>query len=156
MSHRLRLTAEKIAQRLRLIRPLIARAHQPIEPFRLEELADATVRPNLNRCYGEAPGKALAWNSHWGGQDLHFVLRSQFSVPKGWRNPALHLPLGVTGDIFTHPEALLYIDGVPLASADRYHHTIELSRDLADDRAHSLLLHGWTGHTSWPPDPGDK
>lgn len=156
MSHRLRLTAEKIAQRLALIRPLVARARVPIERFSFEKLADATVKPDLTQGRGDAFTATLDWNSHWGRQDLHFVLRSQFSVPSGWRNPALHLPLGVTGDIFTHPEALLYIDGVPVASADRYHHTIELSRDLADDQAHSLLLHGWTGHTSWPPNPGDK
>ncbi|MEM9320080.1 MAG: glycoside hydrolase family 38 C-terminal domain-containing protein [Pseudomonadota bacterium] len=153
MSHRQRLTAEKIAQRLRLVRPKVARAQIAIDPFMFEELADAGARPDLT----QGPvGKPLAWNSHWGGQDVHFVLRSRFAVPKSWENPALYLPLGVAGDIFTHPEALLYLDGQPVASADRYHHTIELADAYCDGAAHDLLLHGWTGLTGWPPDATDR
>ncbi|MEO1201035.1 MAG: hypothetical protein AAFX39_17730, partial [Pseudomonadota bacterium] len=49
MSHQLRLTAEKIAQRLALVRPLVARARLPIERFSFEELADATVKPDLTQ-----------------------------------------------------------------------------------------------------------
>jgi len=156
MSHRLRLTAEKIAQRLRLIAPHVARARVPIEQFVMETLPDAsaTADPTVFAC--EAPGERLEWNSYWGEQNLHFVLRSRFTVPRGWRNAALHLPLGVAGDIFTHPEALLYIDGKAQASADRYHHTVELPTDLADGQPHDLLLHGWTGLTGWPPDPTDR
>jgi len=153
MSHRQRLTAEKIAQRLALIEPLVAQARIPIDPFTLETLPDATVRPDL---HAAVKGKTLEWNSHWGGQDLHFVLRSRFAAPKGWENPALHLPLGVAGDIFTHPEALAYIDGEPIASADRYHHTIEVPERFADGAAHDLVLHGWTGLTGWPPDASDR
>nr|MDJ0822634.1 hypothetical protein [Paracoccaceae bacterium] len=156
MSHRLRLTAEKIAQRLRLIAPHVARARVPIDRFVLETLADATVAPDPLLCAKEAPGEVLEWNSYWGEQNLHFALRSRFSVPRKWQNPALHLPLGVAGDIFTHPEALLYIDGRPHASADRYHHTVELPKALADGKPHALLLHGWTGLTGWPPDPTDR
>ena len=155
MSHRLRLTAEKIAQRLRLIAPKIARARSPVDRFVLERLPDATARPDLARPACAAGGTVLDWNSYWGGQNLHFTLRSRFTIPKSWRDPALYLPLGVAGDIFTHPEGLLYIDGKALASADRYHHTIDLSPDLADGRAHDLLIHGWTGLTGWPPDPND-
>ncbi|MDJ0860591.1 MAG: glycoside hydrolase family 38 C-terminal domain-containing protein, partial [Dinoroseobacter sp.] len=154
MSHRQRLTAEKIAQRLRLIEPLTAQARRPIDPFALETLPDATVMPDLSRPAAESTGQRLEWNSYWGEQNLHFALRSRFVVPKGWHNPALHLPLGVAGDIFTHPEALLYIDGTPYASADRYHHTIDLP--APDGLPHELLLHGWTGLTGWPPDPADR
>lgn len=156
MSHRLRLTAEKIAQRLRLVAAKVARNRTPIDPFVLECLPDAHAKPDLSLHACKAEGERLAWNSYWGEQNLHFVLRSRFSVPRRWRNPALHLPLGVAGDIFTHPEALLYVDGHALASADRYHHTIELPQDLADGQPHDLLLHGWTGLTGWPPDPADR
>ncbi|MFN3143918.1 MAG: alpha-mannosidase [Paracoccaceae bacterium] len=156
MSHRLRLTAEKIAQRLRLIAPRVAQAREPIERFVLETLPDATVSPDPVACADAVPGARLDWNSYWGEQNLHFALRSHFTVPRGWANPALHLPLGVAGDIFTHPEALLYIDGRVHASADRYHHTVELPATLADGRPHHLLLHGWTGLTGWPPDPSDR
>lgn len=156
MSHRLRLTAEKIAQRLRLIAPHVKRQSVPIDQFVLEILPDATVFPATDIPYGQAPGLPLAWNCYWGQQNLHYALRSRFMVPRGWQNPALHLPLGVAGDIFTHPEGLLHIDGTALASADRYHHTIEVSRDLADGQYHDLMLHGWTGLTGWPPDPNDR
>ncbi|MEM6388720.1 MAG: glycoside hydrolase family 38 C-terminal domain-containing protein [Pseudomonadota bacterium] len=152
MSHRQRLTAEKIAQRLRLIRPLIHRARIPIDRFTLEHLPDAATMPDLS--VGER-GEVLDWHSHWGGQDVHFVLRSRFAVPKSWAEPALHLPLGVAGDIFTHPEALAYIDGEIIASADRYHHTIEVPEAYSDGAEHRLLLHGWTGLSGWPPDRAD-
>ncbi len=156
MSHRLRLTAEKIAQRLRLITPYVARDRVPIELFVLETLPDAQAAPDTSLFACDAPGERLEWDSYWGEQDLHFALRSRFTIPIGWRNAALHLPLGVAGDIFTHPEALLYIDGSAHASADRYHHTVELPIAMADGQPHDLLLHGWTGLTGWPPDPRDR
>jgi alpha-mannosidase len=156
MSHRLRLTAEKVAQRLRLITGQVARARAPIERFRMEVLPDATVEADATVLACDSPGPELDWDSYWGEQNLHFVLRSRFTVPRGWRNPALHLPLGVAGDIFTHPEALLYIDGKTVASADRYHHTVDLDTSLADGKPHDLMLHGWTGLTGWPPDPTNR
>ncbi len=155
MMHSLRLTADKIAQRLRLIRAKEARARVPIDRFILETLPDAAAKPDLSVMACTATGPVLEWNEYWGKQDLHFVLRSRFTVPEGWQTPALYLPLGEAGDIFTHPEALLYVDQTPLASSDRYHHTIDLDPALADGRSHDLLLHGWTGLTGWPPDPED-
>ncbi|WP_158599024.1 alpha-mannosidase [Rhodophyticola porphyridii] len=156
MTHSLRLTADKIAQRLRLIRAKEARARVPIDRFVMETLPDAAAMPDTGLMACAAEGPVLDWHSYWGGQDLHFVLRSRFTVPEGWTHPALHLPLGVAGDIFTHPEALVYVDGRPVASADRYHHTIDLAPGLADGQPHDLLLHGWTGLTGWPPDPTDR
>lgn len=156
MTHSLRLTAEKITQRLRLIRAEEARARLPIDRFILETLPDAAAKPDLSVMACTATGSVLDWDSYWGGQDLHFVLRSRFVVPEDWAHPALHLPLGEAGDIFTHPEALAYIDGRPVASADRYHHTIDLNPALADGKSHDLLLHGWTGLGGWPPNPMDR
>lgn len=156
VSHRMRLTAEKVAQRLRLIAPEVALRRGPIDRFVLEDLGSAEAVPDLGLFACNAGGAVLEWDAYWGGQDLHFALRSRFTVPKGWKNPALHLPLGVAGDIFTHPEALLYIDGQAVASADRYHHTIEVPERFADGLPHDLLLHGWTGLTGWPPDPSNK
>jgi alpha-mannosidase len=49
-------------------------------------------------------------------------------VPRDWaaEGPvALYLPIGVAGD-FSHPEALVYIDGEPFASCDRHHHEVVL------------------------------
>lgn len=152
MSHELRLTAEKIGKRISLIQPHLFERKRTIEPFRLSRLP----RPDAELDEALGPEEELAWNSYWGGPDTHFVLRSAFSIPRGWSQPALHLPLGVAGDIFTHPEALLLIDGEPIGSADRYHHTIDLPPHLADGQRHEILLKGWTGLTGWPPDPTDR
>ncbi|WP_421904653.1 alpha-mannosidase [Mameliella sp.] len=148
MNHDLRFTAEKIAKRIVLIRPLIHRARHPLPEFDFEQLADAAAKPGSG-----TPRGTVAWDSYWAGQDTHFVLRSRFDVPQDYANPALYLPLGVAGDIFTHPEALLHIDGQALASADRHHQLIPLDPALADGVEHDLMLQGWTGLTGWPPDP---
>ncbi|MGR3501248.1 alpha-mannosidase [Pseudaestuariivita sp.] len=148
MNHNLRFTAEKIAKRIALIAPHVHRARAPLPEFTFEELEDAEARPGSGVDRG-----TVAWDSYWVGQDTHFVLRAAFTVPTDFTCPALHLPLGVAGDIFTHPEALLSIDGEVLCSADRYHRTIRLDPALADGKPHQLMLHGWTGLTGWPPDP---
>ncbi|MEN8841026.1 MAG: glycoside hydrolase family 38 C-terminal domain-containing protein, partial [Octadecabacter sp.] len=51
---------------------------------------------------------------------------------------------------------LVHVDMAPIGSADRYHHTIPLQRDLADGQSHALALHGWTGLAGWPPAPNAK
>jgi len=56
----------------------------------------------------------------------------------------LYLPLGEAGD-FSHPEALVYIDGEPYAACDRHHQEILLKPEWADGKHHTLALHGWTG-----------
>ncbi|MCK0166713.1 glycosyl hydrolase-related protein [Jannaschia sp. S6380] len=150
MNHGQRFTAEKIGKRLALIRPLIHRARADLPPFRLEvlEACDAPVGSGDDR--GE-----IAWNSYWAGQDTHFVLRTSATVPEHFAHPALHLPMGVAGDIFTHPEALVRLDGEILGSADRYHHSLPLDPSLADGAVRELRLCGWTGLAGWPPDPAD-
>ncbi|MEO0387584.1 MAG: glycoside hydrolase family 38 C-terminal domain-containing protein [Pseudomonadota bacterium] len=152
MTHENRFTAEKIAQRLKLIQPFVFRNRQALAPFSLLPLANARVPPPLD---ADQDGWArIPHNSYWGRQDLNFIMRSHFTVPRDWRgNLALHLPLGEAGDIFTHPEALVYIDGRPIASADRYHHTVPLPEQLHDGQRHQIALHGWTGLAAWPPNP---
>jgi alpha-mannosidase len=56
----------------------------------------------------------------------------------------LYLPIGISGD-FSHPEALIYIDGQPFAACDRHHQEIILREKWCDGREHTLALHGWTG-----------
>ncbi|MEM9441217.1 MAG: glycoside hydrolase family 38 C-terminal domain-containing protein [Pseudomonadota bacterium] len=156
MSHRFRFTAEKIASRLQLICPLIHRRRHPIGPFRYKALPNAEAPPPLVEDFGDWP--VIEPESYWGCWDQNFLLRVAFRLPDEWNAActALHLPLGNAGDIFTHPEALAYIDGKPMASADRYHDTIEIPAHLADGREHELALHGWTGLSGWPPDPEDR
>ncbi|MCC1491445.1 glycoside hydrolase family 38 C-terminal domain-containing protein [Cognatishimia sp. F0-27] len=156
MSGRWPFIREKIAQRLSLIAPFVARRRQPLPPFRLLCLPAASVQAPI--CADPSGWDEIPHESYWGKTDLNFILKSRFQVPQGWNADriALHLPLGVLGDIFNHPEALVHVDARPIASADRYHHTIRLDAALADGKPHELSLQGWTGHTDWPPDPASK
>jgi alpha-mannosidase len=135
MSHRLRLTAEKVAQRLRLMaagRPR-PRTHRTLRMERAAGRArEARSRPSRLRRSRASPARL---EQLLGRAEPAFRPALALHRAAGWRNPALHLPLGVAGDIFTHPEALLYIDGHALASADRYHHTVDLDTTLADGQA---------------------
>ncbi|MCV6594157.1 MAG: glycosyl hydrolase-related protein [Silicimonas sp.] len=151
--HARRFTREKIASRLALIAPMVFRRRAPLEVFRFHPLAETVLEPQT--C-GE--GVPVAPGAYWGGADQDFVLRSGFTVPEGWEasKMALHLPLGVLGDIFNHPEALVHVDDMPIGSADRYHHTLPLVSEVADGQRHELRLHGWTGHAGWPPDPSSR
>ncbi len=155
-NHRFRLTRQKIGSRLKLIAPLVHRRSAPIETFRVMPLDAAILDAPI--CADPSAWDAIEPGSYWGKADLNFVMKSGFVVPGDWdaERLALHLPLGVLGDIFSHPEALAYVDQVPIGSADRYHHTLPLDPALADGRRHVLSLHGWTGHAGWPPDPDSK
>jgi alpha-mannosidase len=139
-----------------LIEPLVYREQRPLAPFRME-------------------GREVPANSFWGRPRMAFVLRTEFVVEPanlesagdtaGFGSPirdslvrdsskrrfpewALYLPLGEAGD-FSHPEALVYIDGEPRAACDRHHQEIELQPDLCDGEIHSLELRGWTGLGGW-------
>lgn len=164
--------AEKVATRLTLAEQSIARRKAALPPWRLQELDSARVdieivqAPVANQSASQSASQSdwttkssiIEPESYWGRADLNFILRSQLTVPPHWRaeHLALHLPLGVLGDIFNHPEALVYVDDTPIGSADRYHHTLTLPEALADGQPHQLTLHGWTGHAGWPIDPDSK
>jgi alpha-mannosidase len=155
MRHTLRFTAEKIARRIDLIKNHIIRQEVALEPFRFRKLRDADDEPDLDADLSQ--DQTLDWFSHWAGADTHFLLTTEFSVPEGWKDPvALNLPLGTAGDIFSHPECIVYIDGKMAASADRHHWLVRLEPHLMDGKTHKLQLHGWTGWTSWPPNPNDR
>ncbi|MEO0484330.1 MAG: glycoside hydrolase family 38 C-terminal domain-containing protein [Pseudomonadota bacterium] len=153
--HRLRLTREKIAARLDLIAPMVHRRRAPLAPFRFCDLGKPVIHPPLDADPNDWP--TIPHHSYWGGADTNFLFKTTFTVAEAWdsRCLALHLPLGVLGDIFNHPEAMVYLNGEPLGSADRYHHVIPLPADLGPG-PHDLTLHGWTGLAGWPPDPNSR
>ena len=147
MDHEFRFTAVKIAKRIELVKARRFRAEAAFEPFRLRVLDGVDAAPDL--C-----GPAHGWpevkpGDYWCGADTHFCLRSRVTVPGGWTAPALNLPFGSVGDIFNHPEAVVYFDGEVIGSADRHHHTIVL--DELEAGIHEIALHGWTGLAGWPP-----
>lgn len=156
MSHAIRWTARKIASRLALIEPLVYRQQQPLEPFRYTALPNSRAEPLAGADVDDSDWTTVEPNSYWGAWRTNFMLRTHFQVPDGWPADAavaLYLPIGEAGD-FSHPEALAYVDGAPLAACDRNHQEIMLPAALRDGQPHLLALHGWTGmggrHASEP------
>ena len=152
MDHEFRFTAEKIGSRIRLVRASRFIERRELEPFRLQELTgcgDTGFHPDR---IGSLP--KLVPGTYWGGIDFRFRLIGQFEIPPDWQNPGLLLPLGEIGDIFNHPEALVLIDGKPAGSADRHHHLLSLSNP--GEGPHRLVLEGWTGWSSYPPEYDSK
>ncbi|GHO61023.1 hypothetical protein [Ktedonobacter robiniae] len=148
MTHQIRWTQQKIAQRLKLIEPFVYRERHPLPPFFYTSRPSPEVAPLL-----DGPIDAQEWtqippHSYWGNWQTNFMLRGSFEVPTTWDPSlpvALSLPLGDAGDYFPHPEALLYIDGTAYAACDRNHQEILLSDIYRSGHSHSLALHGWTG-----------
>ena len=155
MKHRLYWTPEKIAARLALIRPLVYRWRRAIPAFRYQALCGPEADPWQD---GGADWQTIEAGSYWGAWTTDFVMESHFAVPGDWDGGpvSLHLPLGAAGDIFNHPEALLYVDGAAYGSVDRYHHEIRLPPTVCDGERHELALHGWTGLSGWPPNPESR
>ncbi len=145
MFHQSRFTLEKIERRLDLIAPLVYRRRVPLPPLRLLELDSPLDPVPLDQ-------ENHAWTpiepyTYWGRQNLNFAIAGEFRVPPEFDHAsqvALLLLLGESGD-FSHPEALVYIDGTPYAAADRHHQEIQLPPQWRDGKEHRLLLHGWTG-----------
>jgi alpha-mannosidase len=149
MQHKKTFTIEKISRRLELVLPRVYQQQELLPAFQYTELADSSEP------FPPDP-EGLQWteippHSYWGRWETSFVLKTTFTIPAEW-NPslptALYLPLGEAGD-FSHPEALVYIDGTSYAACDRHHQEIHLKPDWADGKPHTLLLHGWTGLGGW-------
>ena len=147
MIHKIRWTAAKIAQRIRLIEPLVYRKRCALPPFRYTVLPGPMAAPPVSASVDDDDWPVIEPNAYWGQWMTDFALRAHFRVPADWDPDvpvALHLPLGESGD-FSHPEFLAYVDGVPYAACDRHHQEILLPRQWRDGERRLLALHGWTG-----------
>jgi len=144
MNHQIRFTANKIEQYIRLLTPLIYRQRHPIPAFRYHELASAETPPPFDA--DTTQWQVISHNTYWGKIQQNFVMQGTFSVPSSFiGNVALYLPMGDSGD-FAHPEALIYIDGTPVGTVDRFHQEILIPNMYRDGAEHTLFLHGWTGY----------
>lgn len=147
MRHSIRWTAQKIQKRLEEIAPLNYRQSNLIPPFQFCELSDPMEFSSRIAEVDDSAWIEIPYHSHWGVARTNFVLRSSFRVTESWigNGPiALYLPIGNAGD-FSHPEAMVYLDGQPYAACDRHHQEIILPEVWCDGKYHPLLLHGWTG-----------
>src|SRR5581483_844906 len=147
MTHTIRWTLPKIEQRLKLIEPLVYRRHVLIPPFRYCALAGDEALQAVERDVDVSEWEVIEPLSHWGRAGTNYVLRSSFQVPSGWSRDepvALYLPLGEPGD-FSHPEALIYLDGQAYAASDRHHQEVSLAHEWQDGQEHTLAMTVWTG-----------
>ncbi|NDJ61148.1 MAG: alpha-mannosidase [Chloroflexi bacterium] len=164
MRHQIRFTEDKLDQRIALIEPLVYRRRLPLEPFRYQPIDGPLTLLDGSDSLEHAPNlptetwPSIAPRTYWGQQDVNFVMAGAFQVPGTWDTDqplALHLPIGNSRD-FSHPEALVYIDGAPYATIDRHHDELHLPNECLHGQAHRLLLRGWTGllgGTHIPPGP---
>lgn len=149
MSHKVRWTPLKIAQRLGLIEPLVYKRKHALPAFRYKTLTNPDEAPPIDA--DDSTWQVIQPKTYWGSWITDFMLRTTFEIPGDWERSipvALYLPLGDAGD-FSHPETLAYIDGQAYAAADRHHQEIRLPDTLRDGQTHRLALHGWTGLGGW-------
>ncbi|MCA2002905.1 MAG: alpha-mannosidase, partial [Chloroflexi bacterium] len=147
MYHKQRWTPEKIQKRLNLIAPLVYVRRSALPPFRYLELAGPEIPSPVAADVDDSSWLEIGADTYWGRWVQDFILRTKFAIPEDWdvsQPIALSLPLGDAHD-FCHPEALIYVDGVPFAACDRNHQEVLLKPEWADGREHLLALHGWTG-----------
>ncbi|MBN1487316.1 MAG: alpha-mannosidase [Anaerolineae bacterium] len=148
ISHKIRLTSQKIAQRIEILESLVYRQQHPLALFHYHKLPGSqSFQESESQCQGKE-GAVINWHSYWGEYRANFILRTHFQVPESWvgHQPiALYLPLGDAGE-FSHPEALAYIDGRPWATCDRHHQEILLPPVYCDGKPRELVLHGWVGN----------
>jgi len=151
MIHKVRWTADKIAQRIQLIESLVYRNRHTLAPFRYTVLSDPMEAPPVSADVDDGDWPVIEANTYWGKWMTDFALRTYFQVPADWDPDipvALYLPLGEAGD-FSHPEFLAYVDGTPYATCDRHHQEFLLPSEWQDGESHLLALHGWTGLGGW-------
>ncbi len=147
MRHQIRFTLEKISLRLKEIEGLVYHQREPLPLFSYRELD----RPGLSPAEVE-PGdiklQIIPHQSYWAAPRTDFALKTSFRIPSDWNitgGPlALYLPIGVSWD-FSHPEALVYLDGKRIASCDRHHQEVLLPGEVNNGKDHQLILIGWTG-----------
>ena len=147
MYHDVRLTLEKITRYLGLIEPLVHARKSPIPPFRIIERAGPDDDHLSGFDVDDSEWRLIKPFTYWGHWGRDFTLRTTFTVPENWDADApveLYLPLGDAGD-FSHPEALVYIDGESYTACDRHHRDIRISEKYRDGKPHLLVLSGWTG-----------
>ena len=137
MHHRTRWTAQRIRRRLEYLATLVYRQTQELPAFRYLELDGPETPPPLEE--DTSTWALVPPRSYWGKWRVNFILRCEFEMP-AW-GEALVFPIGETGD-FSHPEALVYVDGKPIAGTDKHHPEVRV--DLKPGN-HRLALHGWTG-----------
>ncbi len=81
MIHKIRWTAQKIAQRIKLIESLVYQRRQPMGTLRYKTLPDPMTTPPVAVDVDDSDREVIEPHSHWGKRYTNFVLRTEFTVP---------------------------------------------------------------------------
>ena len=111
MIHKIRWTSQKIAQRIKLIEPLVYRRREMLPDFRYITLTGPEAAPPVDSNVDDRGWETIAAHSYWGSRSTNFVLRTTFEAPIEWTTDspvALYLPLGEAGD-FSPPKHWLIL-----------------------------------------------
>ncbi len=143
----IRWTFPKIKQRIELLKELEYRKVIPIPPFYFREIKNPLDSPLIGTENDASNWNLIQPDDYWVNPRINFILQTEFKIDghnKESGSFALFLPIGIAAD-FSHPEALVYIDGKPFAACDQHHQEIYLPDRYIDGNSHQLVLHGWSG-----------
>ena len=157
MDHKFYFTADKVRHRIELVENNLFREMLPLDSWNYHEIDQAFI-DHANIPTDDSQGWIkISPHSYWGDWQTNFILKLRYQIPLDWDSSSpsyLYLPLGEAGDFFSHPEMLITCNGEKIGSADRHHHYVALPSTLLPGQNIDLVASGWTGHSSWPPEPG--
>ena len=156
MGHSLYLITEKIRHRLRILEKNLFREAMLLQSWQYHEINQPVIDHNKIPIDESAGWLEIKPHSYWGNWKTNFVLKLDFQIPREWDTSTpsqLYLPFGEAGDFFSHPEMLITCNAERIGSSDRHHHVVPLPMNLKSGESVKLVASGWTGYSSWPPEP---
>ena len=138
-------TLEKISQMVPILRDAVARDRAPIDLFCLypgRESSDA------RDCTDADGGRPLAVGGRFTGREELVTLEAGVRIPADWagRTVFAYIDL-IDDDGETHHgiEALVYVNGEPVQSIDRYHHALRLTESAKAGDLFELTIVAYLG-----------
>jgi len=134
----MKFTLEMIATALPTLQAAAQREIVPLGPARIGTGPTGQVaQPD----YDDSTWNTIQVGDRWGGPGQTHWLRIPVQVPDAWTQGtvAVRVVLGAYQDI-SGPEALAYLDGVPVQGFDYYHRELILDRGARDGRTLMLAL----------------
>jgi len=145
----MKFTREMISTALPTLLAASQREIVPLDPVRIGTgPTDHVVRPE----YDDAAWDTVRVGDRWGGPGQTHWLRTALRLPIEWRGAtdadagvkvAVRVVLGAYQDI-SGPEALAYLDGIPVQGFDYYHRELVLDTAARDGQTHVLALEAYS------------
>jgi alpha-mannosidase len=134
----MKFTLEMIATALPTLQAAAQREIVPLGPARIGTGPTGQV---AHPDYDDSTWDTIQVGDRWGGPGQTHWLRIPVHVPHAWTEGtvAVRVVLGAYQDI-SGPEALAYLDGVPVQGFDYYHRELILDRGARDGRTLMLAL----------------